>query len=228
MTEALRITPSVVYDPPFQHLNVLPSVLQRDFDRIVEVLVDRGRRLPPLIETFARLQKCWEGLESSCKESRAPYNIFIAIDENRNLRYTLFGLRFELLRADVSRMFAPNRYETDVPGHFEVNLARTLEFDYDKLIERDIEYNASWKKRGGVGAFMMLARKWDRLEPMVAKYDGNLVAMLHAKPDRVDDVEDLRRYLELVESEYLRTSIDSLKEKHSVLDKSPMPTEGIV
>jgi hypothetical protein len=29
---------------------------------------------------------------------------------------------------------------------------------------KEAEYDASWKKRGGVGAFMMLARKWDRLE----------------------------------------------------------------
>ncbi len=28
-------------------------------------------------------------------------------------------------------------------------------------------YGDSWKKRGGVGAFMMLARKWDRLENRV-------------------------------------------------------------
>ena len=47
--------------------------------------------------------------------------------------------------------------------------------DFDKiknLTEQDIEclknaevsYGDSWRKRGGIGAFMMLARKWDRIE----------------------------------------------------------------
>ena len=34
--------------------------------------------------------------------------------------------------------------------------------DAQKLHEAEQSYGDSWKKRGGVGAFMMLARKWDR------------------------------------------------------------------
>lgn len=42
-------------------------------------------------------------------------------------------------------------------------------------------YGDSWKRRGGVGAFMMMARKWDRLENRVrkgAKPIGELFARL--------------------------------------------------
>ena len=36
--------------------------------------------------------------------------------------------------------------------------------DVQALNEAQFSYGDSWKRRGGVGAFMMLARKWDRLE----------------------------------------------------------------
>lgn len=66
-------------------------------------------------------------------------------------------------------------------------------------------YGDSWKQRGGVGAFMMLARKWDRLENQAAKAGYNIftaVANDLNTPDGIlDDIRDLRRYLLLVESE---------------------------
>lgn len=37
------------------------------------------------------------------------------------------------------------------------------------LKKAQISYGDSWKKRGGVGAFMMLARKWDRIEKRLAE-----------------------------------------------------------
>lgn len=72
-------------------------------------------------------------------------------------------------------------------------------------------YKGSWKRRGGVGAFMMLARKWDRLEgivdgPSTIAYD--IFAHIAASMDGADggalaEVRDLRRYLMLVEAEML-------------------------
>lgn len=69
------------------------------------------------------------------------------------------------------------------------------------LVEKGKTYGDSWKKRGGVGAMMMLARKWDRIENITqstgydifeaaAKNDGNIL----------DDIQDLRCYLLLVEA----------------------------
>ena len=81
-------------------------------------------------------------------------------------------------------------------------------------------YGNSWKSRGGVGAFMMLARKWDRLENRLKKtniggkgehfmeplqqYDifAHVVADTRAE-GVIDDIRDLRRYLMLVEAELL-------------------------
>lgn len=83
------------------------------------------------------------------------------------------------------------------------------------LEERDKTYGSSWKKRGGVGAFMMLARKWDRIEQIMQKpHDVPGTDFAHAYDifeqcemnvgNVLDDVRDLRRYLTLAESELLR------------------------
>lgn len=83
-------------------------------------------------------------------------------------------------------------------------LGAVLESDREEILRKDQEYNASWLTRGGVGAFMMLARKWDRLEPLVAKHGYDIFAMLNAHPGRIDDIQDLRRYLALVGAEWQR------------------------
>ena len=65
-------------------------------------------------------------------------------------------------------------------------------------------YGDSWKQRGGVGAFMMLARKWDRLEKQVNEhgYDVFKAANEEQRPEGImDEIRDLRRYLFLVEAE---------------------------
>lgn len=76
-----------------------------------------------------------------------------------------------------------------------------LEEDFIGLDKAQESYGDSWKKRGGVGAFMMLARKWDRIELQTSRYKGDLLLAIE-KDFRVegiiDDVRDLRRYLILV------------------------------
>ena len=76
--------------------------------------------------------------------------------------------------------------------------------DHVKLEEAEQSYGDSWKQRGGVGAFMMLARKWDRLEKQVTEYNYD-VFQAAAEDTReegiLDDICDLRRYLFLVEAE---------------------------
>ena len=81
----------------------------------------------------------------------------------------------------------------------------------DKLSKDDVlglhnseqSYGDSWKQRGGVGAFMMLARKWDRIEKQVEGYRYDIFdAMANDKRPEglLDDIRDLRRYLFLVDS----------------------------
>lgn len=78
--------------------------------------------------------------------------------------------------------------------------------DVQQLHEAEKSYGDSWKQRGGVGAFMMLARKWDRIENQTQreKYDIFQTIRIDSREEGViDDIRDLRRYLLLVEAEML-------------------------
>lgn len=75
--------------------------------------------------------------------------------------------------------------------------------DIMETVRKDEEYGASWKQRGGVGAFMMLARKWDRIEEQVQRLHYDIFeAIFKDTRDEglIDDIRDLRRYLLLVEN----------------------------
>ena len=101
------------------------------------------------------------------------------------------------------------------------------------LVEAQKQYGNSWKKRGGIGVFMMLARKWDRFEQRVQEAprfshgeeidplpDGDRFDILAhlAADDRVegliDDIRDLRRYLTLVEAEARAMGLPCAQSKH--------------
>jgi hypothetical protein len=86
--------------------------------------------------------------------------------------------------------------------------------DVEELTRKDISYGSSWKKRGGVGAFMMLARKWDRLEEMVKDgYGYDIFAAIGGTGGGGEDgtilaeIRDLRRYLLLVEAEMIERGV---------------------
>lgn len=92
-----------------------------------------------------------------------------------------------------------------MPVNFEL-MREIVEADVEALEIAEQSYGDSWKKRGGVGAFMMLARKWDRIENQVKvdKYDiFSAICRNDSKDGILDDIRDLRRYLMLVECEYL-------------------------
>ena len=81
------------------------------------------------------------------------------------------------------------------------------DYDAEILEHAQKSYGDSWKKRGGVGAFMMLARKWDRLENQTKKFNYDIFETIYADPSPegiLDDIGDLRRYLFLVEAELRR------------------------
>jgi hypothetical protein len=96
-------------------------------------------------------------------------------------------------------------------------LERRLEIiaqqDVRTLIRKDAEYKGSWKRRGGVGAFMMLARKWDRLEAVSEEAGYNVFELIESEmrgdqgasrtESTLETIRDLRRYLMLVESEMM-------------------------
>ena len=110
----------------------------------------------------------------------------------------------------------PDYNEQESISHMDL-LPKVLESDLKALIKAEKNYGSSWKKRGGVGAFMMLARKWDRLELQVKNCNWDIF-IAHAIDNRdegiIDDIRDLRRYLLLVEAQ-----IESTLEKNQ--DKDP-------
>lgn len=105
------------------------------------------------------------------------------------------------------------------------HLVTVAEEDVRALKEAEKSYGDSWKQRGGVGAFMMLARKWDRIEKQVGQDralppDGGgntrvahaYDVFAHIKTDNrpeglLDDIRDLRRYLMLVEAEMVAQGV---------------------
>ncbi len=91
-------------------------------------------------------------------------------------------------------------------------LLPVVEFDMRRIKEKEIGdpdngkpgYMGSWKKRGGQGAYMMLARKWDRLEVAVRGHGWDIFKAISADTRDegvLDDIRDLRQYLILVEAE---------------------------
>lgn len=107
-----------------------------------------------------------------------------------------------------------SRAKVDLPaGDFERNReawVRIVRDDVAGLEEKEREYAGSWKRRGGVGAFMMLARKWDRIEAQAMRKGWDLFAAIRDdfRPEGVlDDVRDLRRYLLLVEGNRLAETL---------------------
>ena len=78
--------------------------------------------------------------------------------------------------------------------------------DLEALKKAETSYGDSWKRRGGVGAFMMLARTWDRLEKQVTEHNYDVFKAIqedNRQEGIIDDIRDLRRYLFLVEAEMI-------------------------
>lgn len=123
-------------------------------------------------------------------------------------------------------------------------LEAIAEADVAGLRKAAESYGDSWKRRGGVGAFMMLARKWDRLEnrvrkmiprpPLETKRVGEPVpthilpydVFGHAEADPrsegvMDDIRDLRRYLMLVEAELNERGVNPIHRDNDTLFEAP-------
>ena len=105
------------------------------------------------------------------------------------------------------------------------NLKIVVDQDVQALRRAADEYGASFSRRGGVGHFMMLARKWDRIEQAMVKanglpcYDVYVRAAHDTRPEGlIDDIRDLRRYLILLEAELL-----AQETKHASLFKDVAP-----
>jgi hypothetical protein len=69
----------------------------------------------------------------------------------------------------------------------------------ETLFKKEEHYAGSWQKRGGIGAFMMMCRKWDRIEKIASENHYDIFTVLEEnKADTVDDVDDLIGYLLMI------------------------------
>ena len=83
-------------------------------------------------------------------------------------------------------------------------LQQVVDEDVRILHEKEESYGDSWMKRGGVGAFMVMIRKADRLETVMPKFGYDIFKAIESDTREegfLDDVQDLRRYLTLIEAE---------------------------
>lgn len=90
-------------------------------------------------------------------------------------------------------------------NNFKGGIMCIVDKDVERLLEARKSYGESWCKRGGIGAFMMLARKWDRIENQTQKCGWDVFKATESFPGKeglLDDIRDLRAYLILVE-EYI-------------------------
>lgn len=86
----------------------------------------------------------------------------------------------------------------------------------DVLITKEGVYGDSWKKRGGVGAFMMLARKFDRIEIAAKGWEWDIFEAIVNVPGLLDDIQDLRNYLTLVEDEVTVNAYNERREDNAI------------
>ncbi len=130
-------------------------------------------------------------LETAVREWH-QWNIFAAYRDNNDVRRLLPLIRRWILI--FQRLYVPRTLDY-------VEIARG---DVAELQARYLSYGDSWKQRGGVGAYMVGIRKYDRLCTQAAHFDGRIRETLIAQafdPDgALDDLIDLRRYLYLWEA----------------------------
>lgn len=95
----------------------------------------------------------------------------------------------------------------------------------DKIVnvlhKKEEHYQGSWQQRGGQGAFMMLTRKWDRIENACRSEGYDIFKVVSEnKADTVDDIDDLIGYLLLVRAKVHDDNLASEPGKHYV-DQDP-------
>tara|TARA_R110002153_G_scaffold53020_1_gene148159 strand:+ start:1447 stop:1803 length:357 start_codon:yes stop_codon:yes gene_type:complete len=90
------------------------------------------------------------------------------------------------------------------------NMKDVAQNDLEALKRAETSYGDSWKRRGGVGAFIMLARKFDRIEHQAQKHGWDIFEageVYVGEAGLLDDIRDLRRYLLLTEEHILEHTV---------------------
>jgi hypothetical protein len=211
------------------YLDYLQAVAESDISGLKNSEKSYGNswKLRGGVDTFHMLRRKWERLEGRAASNieaadtapgASPYDIFehIAadrgaeglIDDVRDLRRYLMLVEAEMLGRKASNLADSGR------GYLD-QLQSIARSDIKAIEEKEKSHGNSWKRSGGIGAFMMFARKWDRIKQRVTTQVDAVGDALGAARDNVlehivadrraegviEDIRDLRRYLMLVEAE---------------------------
>ena len=145
------------------------------------------------------------GLSAESRARRIAWPYFVAVwnsieDCATDVGYDIF--KAEAREAIMQLSVALLLLEKEAGG---LSLVDVTDRDVAVITTKDADYGGSWKRRGGIGAFMMLARKWDRLAQSAERNAEVALVDLYRRDTRPeglkDDCADLRRYLILVECE---------------------------
>ena len=93
-----------------------------------------------------------------------------------------------------------NQYTND--GHLK-HIEAIAQEDAAGLLKAHESYGPSWKKRGGIGAYLVMIRKFDRMELAAERSGWDILEAVKNDPRSegvIDDIRDARRYLMLIES----------------------------
>jgi hypothetical protein len=211
------------------YLGFLRSIAESDiaFLREAERSYGNSWKLRGGVDTFHMLRRKWERIETrvaagidpaEAAPAASPYDIFehIAadrsadgfIDDARDLRRYLMLVEAEMIARSAGNLRDSGR------GYLD-QFAALARSDVETIEAKEKSYGDSWKRAGGIGAFMMLARKWDRLKQRVVTRIDAAEGVRGASRDNVfehiaadgrsesviDDIRGLRQYLLLVEGE---------------------------
>ncbi|MBL8550602.1 MAG: hypothetical protein JNJ73_11515 [Hyphomonadaceae bacterium] len=179
------------------------------------------------IDTFHMLLRKWERVEKRAAEAvparegrpaASPYDVFehIAADpQTTGLIDDIRDLRRYLMLGEAEHLARAKTGGADSDRGFLAELQPIADQDVATIEEKERAYGDSWRRNGGIGAFMIFARKWDRIKQRVSgevpAKEGEPGAardniLEHIAADRraepiLDDIRDLRRFLLLTEAE---------------------------
>lgn len=199
------------------YLRSLPLIAASDVRGLVNAEKSYGIswKLRGGVDTFHMLLRKWERIEKRAAtraDGAEPYDVFEHIrtdphehgllDDVRDLRrYLMLG------EAEIRARAATGDADSD--RGFLAQLQPIADGDVSTIEQKERTYGDSWRRNGGIGAFMIFARKWDRIKQRVTTALPNaardnilehIAADTRAEPI-LDDIRDLRQFLLLVEAE---------------------------
>ncbi len=154
----------------------------------------------PGIEQYLKLREDWRVMEGFIELNGWDVFKYCLQPDTCNLKLLLRVRRVVLALATAAKI-----PDTNAEYPYVSITARSTVW----LVEsKGKTYGDSWKSRGGVGAFMMLARKWDRIANMLSQEsdsgDWLRFNRLLRGCGALEDLIDLYGYLLLVHDEVVR------------------------